>query len=263
MELLRPAVNLDTFFKSVAEAEQSILLLDYDGTLSPFAEDHTQATPYPGVKEVVLQIDNESRTRLVIVSGRSIADLRRLLGINPLPELWGSHGFERLTRDGTYLVREIRAGATEELKSIRMRLEEQGLEEYVELKPAGLAVHWRGQPESVAERLKDMIHEWPSDRLDDNGLYRKEFDGGLEIRPRGANKGEATKRVLRESRKESPIAFLGDDLTDEDAFAVLQERGLSVLVRPEYRETMADVWLQPPKELMAFLVRWGAAAAAR
>jgi trehalose 6-phosphate phosphatase len=49
---------------------------------------------------------------------------------------------------------------------------------------------------------------------------------------------------------------LGDDLTDEDAFQVLEGRGLSILVRAAYRETIARAWLRPPQELIAFLEQW-------
>jgi trehalose-6-phosphatase len=66
--------------------------------------------------------------------------------------------------------------------------------------------------------------------------------------------------VLSETAGDGAIAYLGDDLTDEDAFAAVKPRGLAVLVRPELRETEADVWLQPPRELVAFLKRWRAAA---
>jgi trehalose-6-phosphatase len=54
----------------------------------------------------------------------------------------------------------------------------------------------------------------------------------------------------------TPVAFLGDDQTDEDAFEMLGERGLKVLVRPEFRDTKADLWLVPPKELLTFLDDW-------
>lgn len=52
------------------------------------------------------------------------------------------------------------------------------------------------------------------------------------------------------------IAYLGDDLTDEDAFQALDTRGLRVLVRDALRPTAADIWLQPPDELLDFLRSW-------
>jgi len=51
-------------------------------------------------------------------------------------------------------------------------------------------------------------------------------------------------------------AYLGDDMTDEDAFRAISGRGLGVLVSPDLRETAADVWLIPPGELTWFLERW-------
>jgi trehalose-6-phosphatase len=55
------------------------------------------------------------------------------------------------------------------------------------------------------------------------------------------------------------VAFLGDDLSDEAAFRAVRrigKRGLSVLVRREFRETAAEIWLRPPGELLCFLERW-------
>lgn len=56
-----------------------------------------------------------------------------------------------------------------------------------------------------------------------------------------------------------PVAYLGDDLSDEAAFRAVQRvgrRGLGVLVRREWRDTAAEVWLRPPGELKGFLERW-------
>ena len=82
------------------------------------------------------------------------------------------------------------------------------------------------------------------------------FDGGLEIRPGGHDKGDAVRTVLGEMPSDTVAAYLGDDVTDEDAFTALDGRGLTVLVRGELRTTAAEVWLTPPSDLVAFLERW-------
>jgi len=56
------------------------------------------------------------------------------------------------------------------------------------------------------------------------------------------------------------VAYLGDDLTDEDAFAAMGNRGLSILVRGEVRRSCARFWLRPPEELLHFLDEWIAAS---
>ena len=91
-----------------------------------------------------------------------------------------------------------------------------------------------------------------------------EFDGGLELRALGHNKHHAVKTVLSETPGDSVVAYLGDDLTDEDAFAAVKiAHGLAVLVRSEPRSTRADLWIQPPEELVVFLDRWREHRAAR
>ena len=62
--------------------------------------------------------------------------------------------------------------------------------------------------------------------------------------------------LLGEEPADVAAAYLGDDATDEEAFATLGGRGLTVLVRPEFRATTAQVWLRPPDELFDFLDRW-------
>ena len=84
-----------------------------------------------------------------------------------------------------------------------------------------------------------------------------EFDGGIELRVSGSDKGKAVLTVLGELDPETPLAFLGDDITDEDAFIALQSScALTVLVRPEWRKTNAKIWLRPPEDLLDFLREW-------
>ena len=62
--------------------------------------------------------------------------------------------------------------------------------------------------------------------------------------------------MLSQTGENSAVAYLGDDMTDEDAFQAVKARGLAVLVRPQFRPTAADVWLRPPEELVAFMQHW-------
>jgi trehalose-6-phosphatase len=87
------------------------------------------------------------------------------------------------------------------------------------------------------------------------GMRLLQFDGGLELLA-GRNKGDALRMILHELGRQTPIAYLGDDLTDEDAFEALEGRGLGVLVRREWRPSGAVVWVRPPGELRKFLEDW-------
>jgi trehalose 6-phosphate phosphatase len=257
---------LEPFFNGLAEAPTSALLLDYDGTLAPFHPDRNRAFPYPGVRERLNDLLHSGYTRLVIVSGRSIAQLPPLLGLDSLPEIWGSHGLERLRCDGTLqhaVISEAQQGALDEAARV---LEGDGLAGHRELKPGCVALHWRGLEEAEGEALRRRIEPIWMDLARKGDLSLKGFDGGLEIRLGHGDKGGAVAAVLEEMEESAAAAYLGDDETDEDAFAALgrhRERhgslGLNVLVRPISRTTLADVWIRPPEGLISFLDQWRAA----
>ena len=102
MQLLTPAFDLAAFFDHVRRAHHRVLFLDYDGTLAPFHVDRAKAVPYPEIKAILPSLLRLPHCRTVIVSGRAVTDLARLIGVQPLPEMWGSHGWEHLSADGTY-----------------------------------------------------------------------------------------------------------------------------------------------------------------
>jgi trehalose-6-phosphatase len=65
------------------------------------------------------------------------------------------------------------------------------------------------------------------------------------------------RKLLSELPPETPLAFLGDDTTDEDAFLALRgTNALTILVRAEWRPTNAQMWIRPPEQLLAFLNEW-------
>ena len=79
------------------------------------------------------------------------------------------------------------------------------------------------------------------------GLHLLPFDGGVELRSTDRTKGTAVAEILSQEPDDAPVAYLGDDLTDEDAFVALGEQGYSLLVRGEVRTSFARFWLRPPE----------------
>src|SRR3989344_1399009 len=107
MQTLDRKFNLETFFGRVRAAAARVLMLDYDGTLAPFRVNPVEAAPYPGVIPLLDEIQQAGHTRVVIVSGRLTRNLIPLLSLKHAPEIWGSHGWERVQPHGEYNVGRI------------------------------------------------------------------------------------------------------------------------------------------------------------
>lgn len=260
MKLLNPRVDIERFFQQVAAVSTRALLLDYDGTLAPFRIRRDEAVPYPEVREILETILAGGHTRVVIVSGRDIKQLLPLLGLEKHPEIWGSHGWEHLLPDGTYKLGRIDEVASAGLTRAEAWAREIGPPENWERKPVSLAFHWRGLEAETARRLKNAILDRWHPLTTCAGLFIHEFDGGIELRVPGRDKGSAVNAVLAELGEGAIVAYLGDDRTDEDAFKAIKNKGLGILVRREFRPTEADIWLTPPGDLVEFLTSWNTAA---
>src|SRR5438270_6144545 len=182
--------NIEEFLESVARAERSVLLLDYDGTLAPFSVDRQRAVPYPGVRNLLQQIIDGGRTRLVIVTGRDAHEIDPFLRLRPAPEIWGSHGLQRLLPDGRSQMPEIPSETAEVLDDARRWLQYQGLQDLAETKPGSIAVHWRALEETEAEELRGKILVGWFPIAERANLKLLEFDGGLEMRMPDLDKGD-------------------------------------------------------------------------
>ena len=256
MKILDPKIDLERFYEQRDRASEKVLLLDYDGTLAPFQVQPDKAYPYAGVPEMLDRIMKEPDIRLVIITGRWIKDLMPLLKLRGQPEIWGSHGIERLKMDGTYEIAPMDEDALDGLVKADEWIEATGLAQQSEEKPGCLAIHWRGMNEEQIKVIRNLVEpEWKA-VSESTGLAFKEFDGGLELRVPARNKGDAVRTILEEMAAGTVASYLGDDTTDEDAFQTIKGNGLGVLVRRELRPTAADLWIQPPEELLQFLAGW-------
>jgi trehalose 6-phosphate phosphatase len=250
--------KLEDFFCGFARGARPHLLLDYDGTLAPFRVDRFKARPWAGVRELLAAIQRQGRTRMVVVTGRPAAEIGQLLELDPHLEVWGLHGAEHLYPDGRRELEQPASAVWQKLQELRERLRQDSMGGLFEDKENAAVMHWRGASANKAKLIEQKTRALFEPLAQMDGLGLLEFEAGLELRV-GRDKGGAVEAILKEAGPGDPVAFLGDDITDEAAFRVVNAfgaHGLSALVRREPRQTAADVWLRPPGELKEFLKRW-------
>lgn len=122
-------------------------MLDYDGTLAPFADDRMQAALYPCGAERLRELRHLAETRLVFVAGRPVRELPLLLPANLNAEIWSSHGREQLLPNGAYKFVPPTVAQTHALVSF-------GYETAIEKKLGSLAIYSRGLAESRERQLR-------------------------------------------------------------------------------------------------------------
>ncbi|MGV8083663.1 MAG: trehalose-phosphatase [Coriobacteriia bacterium] len=224
------------------------VFLDYDGTLTPIVarpKDAVLAEPMRSLLDRLAQV-----CFVAIVSGRDVDTLWEHIGLDRLVYL-GSHGADVLGRDGR---RTLLPGAESFLGPLSEAAEHLAEElrdvsgVLVEHKRYALAVHYRNAAEKDVERVFEAM-----EREAERQPQLRETRGKkvLELRPAlDWGKGQAVRALLRERFGGIPSdalgIYLGDDLTDEDAFSELAEDGLTVVVDSgESRPTHARFRVRP------------------
>jgi trehalose 6-phosphate phosphatase len=227
-----------------------LLCLDYDGTIAEIVSRPGLARPVEGVVAALKSVARH-RDRIVsaIVSGRPIAELRRMTGLGGEVMFAGVHGLEIAGRDGTVRVPDQVARCAAEIERVRDFLarnvpSDAGFE--IEDKRLSVALHYRNaepaDAESLCARMEEFLHaNAPSLRAAHNKMV-------LEALPAIASKGGALRVLAEEVGSGFVPVYFGDDRTDEDAFAEIENRGVGVMVgepRPSHArwrvDTPADV----------------------
>ncbi|MDR3674137.1 MAG: trehalose-phosphatase [Acidobacteriota bacterium] len=224
-----------------------MLLLDFDGTLVPVNDDPDEVSLDPLARRVLRRLARHRGSDVYIMSGRRLADLRRRVKI-PGVRLLGLHGWERpgatLPPDQKRLLRQAKHWLARWLPALP------GIE--VEDKGYALAVHYRGAPLPVA-RVAGLVMLIARD-LFRPGLHLLKGKQIWELLPRAiVGKGLATQGLLQGLPADTLPIFVGDDTSDESAFAILQH-GLAVHVGTNAK-TKATFCLRDPGEVREFLER--------
>ncbi len=241
----------------ITSARESMLFLDYDGTLSPLVADPGAATLVDGAAEALDLV--AAACPVAVLSGRDLADIRTRVGT---PGLWyaGSHGFELAGPDGTYHQNEAAAAYMPVLEQAAAELcdtlaQIPGVR--VEHRRFAVAVHYREVAPGRAGEIVAATH-----RLGQRAGLRVTSGRMLvELRPDiDWDKGTALTWIrdrVEATGSLMPI-YIGDDLTDEDAFDTVRFDGVGIVVRHDEdgdRKTAASFTLQTPDQVRECLQR--------
>jgi len=239
-----------SFFSSYKKASP-LLVTDYDGTLTPFVKDREKAFLTPNTRSLLKSII-EAGGEVIIVSGRKPEEIYDFIEI-PF-EIWGCHGMERIDKYGRSTRGYIPEEDLKKLDNFSSQLDyfPRGS---VEKKPSGIALHWRERAE-----IFDMYMEVSGKLLSEasaHSLKVMPFNGGVEFMLPYFSKGTALSDISIIYQNASPLCYMGDDTTDEDAFRVIRniKSGVGVLVSNDEKESAANVYISR-KEVDNFLDFW-------
>lgn len=230
------------------------VFLDYDGTLTPIVPDPDDAL-LPGATRASIE-RLAGLCPVAVVSGRDLEDVLGKVGIDGIAYA-GSHGFDLLTPDGAREERAPEALPALDRAESALRAAVEPIEgASVERKRFAIAVHFRNVDPSrwdAVDAAVDAVHAGTS------GLRKTGGKRIFELRPDVAwDKGRAVRWLLEElglDRPEVIPVYVGDDVTDEDAFEALGPEGIGVVVRDEddERATAARYALDHPDAVRDFL----------
>lgn len=242
--------------KAIAAAPILLIACDFDGTLAPIAEHPAQVSPDRAALGALQNLAALRQSFAGVISGRSLADLKERLGPQPRLRLIGSHGGE--SHDGRMLVSPSGA-MLDTLASVRAevsRLADSVPGAWAEVKPLGVAVHYRQSHDHAVQPLLDAIERTVRGLEGVRVLHGKRV---IEMVVGGGDKGLAILN-LKHATAASHVLFIGDDATDEDAFSVLGPLDLSVKVGPG--ESKAQFRVESPDQVAELLHEILAARAA-
>ena len=241
---------LDDALRAFAGPGRILVALDFDGTLAPIAERPGGARTLPASQAAIERLLALPDTAVAYVSGRALASLVEAAEPPAGSLLVGSHGIEVRLDDGDEPLA-LESGERDRAAALRAILEEvaggyDGV--WVEDKPAGSALHTRQADPGDARRAEAEALARVGERLPE--LIARGGKSILEFAVRDATKGDGVE-LLRRHAGADRVLYAGDDVTDEDAFAVLRDGDLGIKSGPG--ETRAAFRVAGPDEIAAAL----------
>lgn len=242
---LEPELRLA--LRRIARTQQLLVGCDYDGTLAPIVADPTQARPLPAALAAVRSLAELPDTNVAVISGRALRDLAAMSRLPVEVQLVGSHGAEFDLGSIAGLADEM-IEQLGRITSLCVDITEGRPGAMLEPKPSGVAVHVRNASREDAAHVLSALHE----QFDkDPAIHLTAGKEVLEISVINANKGDAIVR-LRDETHATATVFIGDDVTDEDAFSQLRP-GADLSIRVGPGPSSAQFRIADPTTVLAVL----------
>ena len=251
----KPALdNREEIFR-LLKGKRPVVFLDYDGTLTPIVDRPEDAKLSGQVRQTLKELARHCT--VAVISGRDLPDVQKLIDLTDIYYA-GSHGFDIAGPAGKRLVHqsgeEFLPVLDKAEKELRSRIEDKIPGSQVERKKFSIAVHYRrvdeGKVGDVEEAVDQVLEKQASLR---KTTGKKIFELQPDI---DWDKGKALLWLLNKLGLDRPGVlplYVGDDVTDEDAFEVLMERGLGLVVQEGDKPTRARYRLSNPAEVEQFL----------
>lgn len=257
---------MKSFFKELDKLKDKIsrsfifLFLDYDGTLAPIADMPVKAHMPLKTRKIIDLLSKNYECKVAIISGRSLGNIKRYVGLKKVIYA-GNHGLEiegpknrfayRIPKEFMLAIKKIKEKIAKDFSDIEGIL--------IEDKKLTLSVHYRLVENNNIQKVIDILNKLTKPFIANGTVKINSGKKVCEIKPDIRwHKGSAVlwllerEKKLGKKRKILPI-YIGDDLTDEDAFEVLKKTGVTVFVGKKSILSKAKFFVNDTKEVSKLL----------
>lgn len=247
--------DLQDALTTLAHTDRLAVALDFDGVLAPLVDDPTRSVPLEASIAEVVALSTCPRTRVAVVSGRNLAGLHAVYEPPAGTLLYGSHGAETTqvpTNGNSWNTQSFELTQEETDTLTNLDIAAQKLEEdlhgtgfWVERKPLGRGFHTRKVARThlpdITKRLDELIAQFP-------GVRVVRGHDIVELTVRKVTKGDAALK-LQATTNATGILYVGDDVTDEDAFRALADVPGAVTIKVGEGDTAAKFRVATPQDV--------------
>lgn len=236
------------------QAKSRIILLDYDGTLAPFAALPQSAVPSPNLIDVLKRLARDKHSATALISGRSRADLERWFA--SIPNLWiaAEHGALVWSPTSQAWERPHHVSSDDWKKRVYPVLEhfvDRTPGSFIEEKEFSLVWHYRMADPEFGDWLANDLVANLDHMLAESPVKTVKGQKTVEVKSLWANKGQVYSRLMHSVESPDFILAAGDDATDEDLFASLPENAWTIHVGRN--ESKAKYYVSGPDDMVALL----------